>query len=215
MKTDAELEADVEAELLWDPRIDADSLFVSVRSGIVSLGGHVASYAEKSAAESAAKKISGVRTLVNDIEVRPKTPPSDQEIAAAAIKALKASVTVPSDTIQIVVSDGWITLEGQVLSRHQRDCAEEAVRNLWGLKGINNAILVQPPMDASDIWGKISAAFQRHAEIDANQITVTVRNRTVVLTGFVRSWREREDAEAVAWTAPGVTDVKNELVVTA
>lgn len=125
MRIDTELEADVEAELLWDPRVDADGLLVSVRDGIVSLGGHVASYAEKWAAETAAKTISGVRALVNEPEVRPKTLHSDREIAAAALKALKASVIVPVDTIQVVVSDGWITLDGQVLSRHQRDCAEE------------------------------------------------------------------------------------------
>ena len=215
MKTDAELEADVEAELLWDPRIDADGLLVSVRDGIVSLGGHVASYAEKWAAESAAKRISGVRALVNELEVRPKAERSDQQIAAAAIEALKASVTVPIESIQVVVSDGRISLEGRVLSRHQRDCAEQAVRNLHGLKGINNAILIHPQLDAGDVWGKIHAAFQRHAELDADKITVTVRDGHVTLTGLVRSWCEREDAERAAWAAPGVKEVKNELAVTA
>ena len=215
MKTDAELEADVEAELLWDPRINADSLLVSVRDGIVSLGGHVGSYAEKWATEIATKNVSGVRALVNDLEVRPKAVRSDQEIAAAAIQALKASVTVPMETIQVVVSDGWITLEGQVLSRHQRDYAEEAVRNLRGLKGINNAIWVRPQLDAGDIWEEISAVFQRHAEIDADKITVSVREGLVTLTGLVRSWREREDAERAAWATSGVKEVKNELAVTA
>lgn len=214
MKTDPELEADVEAELLWDPRIDADALLVSVRDCIVSLGGHVASYSEKWAAESAATKIAGVRALVNELEVRPKALRSDQEIAAAALKALKASVTVPVDTIQVVVSDGWITLEGEVLSHHQRECAEDAVRNLWGLKGINNAIWVHPQVDAGDLWGQISAAFQRHAEIDADRITVSVRDGNVTLTGLVRSWRERDDAERAARAAPGVKQVTNELAVT-
>lgn len=213
MKTDTGLQADVEAELLWDPRIDADGLLVSVRRGIVSLGGHVPSYAEKCAAECAAKKIAGVRALVNEIEVRPKAQRSDREIATVAIEALKATATVPVETIQVIVSDGWISLEGQVLSCHQRDGAEHALRNLWGIKGINNAIWVQPQLDAGDIWGDISSAFRRHAEIDAEMITVTVRDGTVTLTGFVRSWREREDAEKAAWAAPGVKDVKDELVV--
>lgn len=215
MKTDPAIEADVEAELLWDPRIDADGLLVSVRSGIVSLAGHVASYAEKWAAEGAAKRIAGVRALVNQLEVRPKALRSDREIAAAAMKALKAAVNVPIDSIQVVVNDGWLTLEGQVLSRHQRDCAEQAVRDLWGLKGINNAICVHPQLNASDIWDGIRAAFQRHAEIDADKITVVVRDRTVTLTGLVRSWREREDAEKAAWAARGVSEVKNELAVIA
>lgn len=214
MKSDAELEAAVEAELLWDPRIDADGLLVSVRNNIVSLGGHVASYAEKWAAETTTKKVAGVRVLVNEVEVRPKAIRSDQQVAADAIQALKTA-TVPIETIQVVVSDGRVTLEGQVLSSRQRDCAEEAVRTLPGIKGINNAIVIHPQLDAGDVWGKIHAAFQRHAELDADRITVTVRDGHVTLTGLVRSWCEREDAERAAWAAPGVKAVKNELAVTA
>lgn len=214
MKSDAELEAAVEAELLWDPRIDADGLLVSVRNNIVSLGGHVASYAEKWAAEATTKKVAGVRALVNEVEVRPKAIRSDQQIAADAIQAL-STATVPIETIQVVLSDGRVTLEGQVLSSRQRDCAEEAVRNLPGIKGINNAIIIHPQLEAGDVWGKIHAAFRRHAELDADKITVTVRDGHVTLTGLVRSRCEREDAERAAWAAPGVKTVKNELAVTA
>lgn len=161
------------------------------------------------------KKVAGLQALVNEMEVRPKAIRSDQQIAADAIQALKASVAVPIETIQVVVSDGQITLEGQVLSRHQRDCAEEAIRNLRGLKGINNAIFIHPQLVAGEVLGTIYAAFQRHAEIDAERITVTVRDGHVTLTGLVRSWCEREDAERAAWAAPGVKEVKNELAVTA
>ena len=211
MKTVSELRADVEAELDWDPSLDNRGILVAVKDGVVTLGGHAPAYADKWGAEKATKGVVGVRAIANEIDVKPATPRSDQEIAAAALNALKASVSVPASDIKVMVSDGWITLEGTVRRWHQRNAAEEAVRSLWGIKGINNAIEIHPQASATDIWSKINAAFKRHADVDSDKVHVSVLDDTVTLTGEVHSWHEREDAENAAWAAPGIRRVKNDL----
>jgi len=211
MKTDSEIRAGVEAELAWDPSLDNRGILVAVKDGVVTLGGHVPAYADKWGAEKATKTIAGVRAVANEIDVKPATPRTDQEIAAAALNALKANVSVPASDIKVLVSDGWITLEGRVKFWHQRNAAEQAVRSLWGVKGINDAIEIHPQVDAGDIRSKIHTAFKRHADLDADKVTVTVKDDIVTLTGEVHSWHEREDAENAAWAAPGVRRVKNDL----
>lgn len=211
MKTDSEIRADVEAELEWHPSLDHRGILVAVKEGVVTLGGHVPAYADKWGAEKATKNVAGVRAVANEIDVKPATPRSDQEIAAAALNALKANVSVPASDIKVLVADGWITLEGNVRFWHQKNAAEEAVRSLWGVKGINDAIEIHPHVNAGDIWSKIHTAFKRHADLDADKVTVTVQEDTVTLSGEVHSWHEREDAETAAWAAPGVRRVKNDL----
>lgn len=215
MKTDSQLLADVQAELEWNPRFDNRGIVVAVKDGVVTLAGHVASYADKWAAEKATKEISGVRALANDIEVKLGSAAQrpDKDIAEAAAFALKSNVTVPAATIQAIVKDGWITLEGKASFWYQKRAAEKAVRNLWGVKGISNLVTLAPSVRIADVRSKIQNAFHRHAAVDANKVNVAVADGAITLTGEVSSWHERDAAETAAWAAPGVTRVDNKLAV--
>jgi osmotically-inducible protein OsmY len=215
MKSDADLKNDVLAELEFEPSVKVEDIGVSVKEGIVTLNGSVNSYAEKLAAARAAKRLAGVRGLAEDIVV--KLPGSsrrnDGDIAAAAVDAVEWTSTVPEDTVKITVRDGWLTLEGAVEGWHQKSAAEEAVRNLTGVKDVTNLIVIKPKVAAVDIKGAIKAAFDRHALLDARKIQVETNGGNVVLRGHVRSFYEREEAERAAWTAKGVTNVENRIVL--
>lgn len=215
MKTDTQLKQDIEAEFAWEPSLNERDIVVSAKDGVVTLAGHVPSYAERLTAEQAAKSIGGVKAIANEIEVKPGTGAqrSDREIADAVVAAFASSVTVPAADIKVVVRDGHVFLDGQVVFGFQRSAAETAVRNLWGIKGITNGILIRPRVMAGDIRGRIHQVYKRHADLDADKINVDVLDSTVTLTGEVHSWHERDDAEAAAWAAPGVTRVKNNLSV--
>jgi osmotically-inducible protein OsmY len=215
MKSDSEIERDIRDELKWDPDLDADDIAVSVKDGVVTLAGFTKSYTDKWEAEAAAKRVAGVLAVANDIEVR--LPAIDQrpdpDIARDAVTALKAQLPISYDRIKVLVKDGWITLEGAVEWQYQKSTAEYAVRKLKGVKGVTNVITVEPKVEPSELKRKIQEAFKRNAEVDANRITVEVKGSEVVLKGSVRSWIEREEAERVAWSAPGVTMVDDRIVV--
>jgi osmotically-inducible protein OsmY len=215
MKSDSEIERDIRDELKWDPDLDADDIAVSVKNGVVTLAGFTKSYTDKWEAEAAAKRVAGVLAVANDIEVR--LPAIDQrpdpDIARDAVTALKAQLPISYDRIKVLVKDGWITLEGAVEWQYQKSTAEYAVRKLKGVKGVTNVITVEPKVEPSELKRKIQEAFKRNAEVDANRITVEVKGSEVVLKGSVRSWIEREEAERVAWSAPGVTMVDDRIVV--
>jgi len=215
MKTDSELMSDVQAELEWNPSFDNRGIVVAVKGAVVTLAGHVSSYTDKWAAEKAIKEIAGVRAIANDIEVRLGSTSlrPDKDIAEAATFALRSNVTVPAADIQVIVNDGWITLEGKTTYRFQKDAAEHAVRNLWGVKGISNRIELKPQARAGDVRAKIQKAFHRHATLDANKVNVAVADGAITLSGEVSSWHERDEAESAAWAAPGVTRVDNQLAV--
>jgi osmotically-inducible protein OsmY len=215
MRTDAEIKKDVEAELRWNPSIDATDVAVSVKSGVVTLTGFTTSFFEKSEAERAVKHVAGVLGVANDIEVRLPSVDErpDPEIARDAVAALKNRLPMSAEHIQVTVKNGRVSLEGAVEWQYQRESAEAAVRWVRGVKGVSNLIQVKPRAAASEINHKIDEAFRRSAEVDANRITVEANGSEVVLKGTVRSWAERQEAERVAWAAPGVTRVDNRITI--
>ncbi|MDB5601197.1 MAG: hypothetical protein JWN71_3241 [Xanthobacteraceae bacterium] len=215
MKSDKEIERDVKEELEWNPDLDATDIAVSVKQGVVTLAGFVKSYTDKYEAEAAAKRVAGVVGVANDIEVRLPSVDErpDPDIARNAVAAIKSQLPISSEHIKVIVKHGWVTLEGQVEWQYQKNTAETAVRRIKGVKGVSNMITLKPRIVPSEIRRKIQEAFKRNAEVDANRIDVETDGSEVVLKGTVRSWIEREEAERVAWSAPGVTKVEDRIVV--
>jgi osmotically-inducible protein OsmY len=221
MTSDAKIQRDVLEELCWEPRVDATQIGVTVKDGVVALAGSVQNYADKFQAEEAAKRVLGVKAIANDIVVQlvGSRQRTDGDIALAALNALKWDAKIPEDRIHVTVRDSWIILSGAVECQFEKEAADRAVRRLIGARGVTNSILVQPGtiVDAaaeSSIKKGIEAAFRRSADLDAHQIQVETSNSTVILRGEVQSWAERDDAERVAWSAPGITRVENNITIT-
>jgi osmotically-inducible protein OsmY len=214
---DLELKKSVESELNFEPSINAAEIGVAVRDGVVTLSGRIPSYWEKIAAERAAARVSGVKAVANELEVRlpGSSERTDEDIARAALDSLKWSVLVPQDKIKVKVSKGWITLEGKVDWQYQKSAAEKAVRKLYGVVGVSNLIEVKPQVSKAEVKSSIEAALKRLAEVDASRIRVETEDGKVVLSGSVRSWFEREEAERAAWAAPGVRAVEDRIAIAA
>ncbi|MCQ6961569.1 BON domain-containing protein [Mucilaginibacter aquariorum] len=215
MKTDVQIQKDVMDELKWQPFLTSSEIGVAVKNGIVTLSGIVDSFSKKLDAERAAKKVAGVKAIAEDIQigVSPVYRKTDAEIAEAVVNALKWHSAVPDDKILVKVEDGVVTLQGELEWEYQRTSARNAVQNLTGVRSVANLITIKPKLNPFELEQKISAAFQRNATIDAGKVNVSTLGNKVILTGKVRSFAESEDAENVAWAAPGVYHVENKLTV--
>ena len=213
VKNDLDLRSDIEEELRWDSTIDARKIGVAVIDGIVHLTGEVRTYTDKWRAERAVERVDGVRGIANDIEVVLAGEHTDADIAKRAANKLDWNLTVPRGAVSVKVDNGWITLKGEVPFDYQRRAAERVVRDIPGVKGVSNLISLKPTVAPTNIKREIETTFRRQAALDAQNIIIDVSGSTVTLRGSVRSWAERRDAERIAWAAPGVTTVKNEIRV--
>jgi osmotically-inducible protein OsmY len=215
MKSDMQLQSDVLDELNWDPAVNAAQIRVEVKDGLVTLAGRVEHYAEKWAAEWAAKRVSGVKALAVEIRVEPTRfrELTDADIARAAENALKWHAHVPQGRIKVTVQKGWITLEGEVEKQFERETARQVVLHLAGVTGVSNQIVLKPTVEPTEVKEKIEAAFKRSAMVDAKRITVKAEGGKVILTGTVSTWEEYQDAERAAWAAPGVREIRNLLKI--
>jgi osmotically-inducible protein OsmY len=217
MIADKELQQSVMDELRDEPSLEAARIGVAADKGVVTLTGSVASYAEKLIAEDAAKRIFGVRAVANDVQVelRDGHKRTDTEVAKAAVEALRWHSMVPDEWVKVTVDKGWLTLEGTVDWKYQKDAAEHAVKHLVGVRAVTNAITVKPtaPLKIGEVKHHIFEAFRRSAELEARRIGIDAHDGKVVLHGNVHDWSEVREAQRAAWSTPGVADVENRLLV--
>jgi osmotically-inducible protein OsmY len=218
VKTDALLKSDVTSELAWDTSVgERAGIGIAVRDGVVTVSGQVDNYMQKQAIERAVRRVSGVRGIAMDLEVKlaAGARPSDTDIAQAALNAMRWHSMVPEERVQIEVEDGHVTLSGELDWAYQVASAEQCVRPLLGVKDITNGIRIRPHVNTSDIAAGISSALMRHAQREARNISIQVDGGVVTLRGKVDSLREREAAVGTAWSAKGVTRVVDQLEVSA
>ena len=213
--TDKDLKQQVQNALDWEPSVDASDIGVAVDDGVITLRGNVSTFVEKQVAERVALHVFGVKAVANDLAVRLPSAyeRTDTEIAQAAVTALAWNTVVPVGRVTVVVTNGWLTLNGTLEWQYQKDAADRAVRFLTGVKGVSNAVAVEPRVKPLEVRDKIEAAFRRSAEVDARRISVTAADGKVILRGNVRSYAERQQAERAAWAAPGVMYVDDRLAI--
>ena len=214
MFDDKQLKQAVLDGLKWEPSVNAAHIGVTAKVGVVTLMGHVESYAEKFAAEKATRRLKDVKAVAEELEVRLpfNVKHGDEEIASAAVNRMKWDTAIPSDAVQAKVEKGWVTLTGEVDWHYQQDAAAHDVRGLWGVVGVSNEITIKPRPNTSKIRDDIIFALDR-SWFDPATINVTAQGGKVRLTGKVESWYERDEATAAAWAAPGTTDVENDIAV--
>jgi osmotically-inducible protein OsmY len=214
-KSDDQLQRDVLEELRWDPAIGRAEIGVVARDSVVTLTGQVDSYAKRWAALKAAERVAGVTAVADEMKVHLPTDfkRTDIDIAHAVANALRWDIEVPDDRIKARVDDAWVSLSGEVDWEFQRSAALRAIRNLTGVRGVSSNITLTPHAFAPEVKTRIESALKRTAEADASHITVLAMDGEVTLRGKVHSWSARDDAERAAWSAPGVTRVKDELLV--
>lgn len=212
---DNTLKQDIIDELEFEPSVDAASIAVTVKDGVVTLGGHVRTYAERDAAEHVAVRVRGVRGIAQEIQVQPTgaNRTDDDGIAQRALNMIDWNVSIPKEAVKVRVSKGWLTLTGKVEWQYQKDAVLKAVRNLEGVVGVTNLVEVAPRVSGTDVKKRIEDAFERDAEVEAKAIQVDVSGSKVTLKGKVRTWSERRAAERAAWSAPGVSMLDDRIVI--
>ncbi len=215
MKNNAELQKDVQDAIKWEPLLNAAEIGVTVKDGVVTLTGTVDSYTKKTEAEDAAKKVAGVKAVVEKIDIKLAHwgATTDAEVATEVLRAFKWNWQVPNDKVKVKVEDGWVTLEGELHWNYQREAAKDAIKNLLGVKGVSNNIKIKSERHDAIEKMDIENALRRNWSINDDDIDVEVFGTTVTLTGTVKSWYQRDEAETIAWNARGVWSVDNELVV--
>jgi len=216
MKTDEDLQKDVLAELKWEPRVQPwTEIGVAVKNGVVTLTGTVDSYVKRWAGEEAVHRVHGVKAVANDIDIRlpHAAQRSDTDIASAAVRALESSSLLKTSNIDITVSAGRVTLKGQVEWNYEREEAERWIRNLWGVTGVTDLVTVKSRPAPAQLKQEIERALVRSAEADAKNIQVEVQGNKVILKGRVRARAERQEAHRVAWMAPGVTQIEDQIII--
>ena len=215
MNGDAKIKKDILAELAWQPGIDETQIGVIVEDGVVALSGQVNEYRKKALATEVAKRVTGVKAVAEDIEVKygDDFKKTDKEIAKAAVNALEWNTSIPNGKVNVFVEDGYIYLSGNLPWDYQKNAAKYALQNLMGVKGVVNNIEIEPIMKPKNIEENIRKALERSAALNAKGIRVQVDGHTVELKGRVHSLEEREMAETLAYRAPGVREVRNEIVV--
>ncbi|RWE77041.1 BON domain-containing protein [Mesorhizobium sp.] len=214
--SDSILKQDIIDELDFEPSIDAADIGVAVDDGIVTLTGHVPTYAQKVKVEDVVWNVKGVKAIAQEMEVRPfgthKT--ADDEIAKRAVNTIAWHTSIPGGAVQISVQSGWIKLTGKVEWQYQKSAAEDAVRHLAGVIGVTNQIEIKPRPSTHDIKQRIENALKRNAELEAQEIKVNVLgNGAVRLEGRVHAWSERRAAERAAWSAAGVKTVEDRITI--
>ena len=213
MSDDEVIRQNVLEDLRWSPRVNATHIGVAVRNGVVELTGHVETFAEKLEAEHVALSVKGVKGVAEEIGVRlpSEKKTSDSELADRAVRLLSWDARLHGDAIKVKVEHGWVALAGQVRSSGERDCALSDVKRLSGVVGITNEITLRPAATPDDVKGQIEDALNRQALLEGAIIQVSMQDGTVILSGNVHSWAERAAARRIAWAAPGVNDVIDNL----
>ncbi len=215
MKNNEELQKDVQDAIKWEPLLNAAEIGVTAKDGVVSLTGVVDTYAKKMEAEDAAKRVIGVKALVEKIEVKLPSAwtKTNAEVAKEVLVALKSNWSVPADKVTVKVEDGWVTLDGELPWNYQKEAAKSAVNYLTGVKGVTNNIKIKSDVHDAIEKEDVVAAIARSWSIDDSDISVSVSGTSVTLTGTVNSWYQKEEAGRIAWKTPGIWSVKNELAV--
>jgi osmotically-inducible protein OsmY len=215
MKSNESLQKDVQDAIKWEPLLHAAEIGVIVKNGIVTLTGTVDSYSKKIEAENAAKKVAGVKAVVEEIDIDYGHfgVTSDEEVAEEVVKAFQSSMSVPDEKVKVKVENGWVTIDGTVNWDYQRRASKSAIVNLKGVKGVTNSIKIKSEVKDEIEKKEIEKALQRNWAIKSDDIYVDVNNNEVKLSGVVDSFYEKDEAERIAWNAPGVWSVNNELAV--
>jgi len=215
MKTNSELQKDVQDTIKWEPLLNAAEIGVTAKDGVISLTGVVDSYIKKMEAENAAKKVIGVKAIVEKIEVKfaNSFTKTNLEIANEVLSALKSDWSIPNDKVTVKVENGWVTLEGELPWNYQKDAAKSAVSQLTGVKGVSNEIKIKSETHDAIEQKDVENALARDLSNDDNDIHVKVSGTKVTLTGKVKSWHNKEEAGRIAWKTPGIWHVQNDLAV--